>query len=106
MSEKTELALLAMFKIEMEKISKANSTLRKWTYLIIAVFGLSIGGALYWAGSIDSKVEHMTANVSEIKNQVDRIESKYNEMVLFLVGEFGFKPEVRGNVASNYKTSL
>jgi len=106
MSEKNEIALLTMFKTEMEKISKANSNLRKWTYSVIAIFGLGICGGLYWAGSINQKVEDMSSHVAEIKEQVDRIESKYNEMVFFLVREFGFEPEVRGRIASSHQTKL
>lgn len=89
MSEATEKALLALFKEKMDEISIANAKLRKWMYSLMLAFGIGLLGMTYWAGT-------MNQNVKTITKQVDRMEEKFNNMVLFMAREFKYNPNERG----------
>jgi len=96
MTKTTEIALLDLFKEKMAEITRANDKLRKWMYLLIGVFSIGLLSSFYWAGSINQKVESISANVNRITKQVDRIEAKYGDIVWFMIAEFKYEPVSRG----------
>lgn len=93
MSEDVEMKLLQMFDERMEEITIAYRNLRKWTYTLIAIFGIGLLSAVYWAGIMSEKLDSMTASVDDIKAQVDRMEAKYNDIVWFMIAEFHYEPK-------------
>lgn len=93
MSEATEQALLRIFEEKMHEINQANRILRRWMYSLISICGIALLSGMYWAGAISEKVDSINSNVEKITMQADRMESKYTDIVWFLVDEAGYRPD-------------
>ncbi len=96
MSEKTEEALIKLFKEKMNEISQANKKLRIFMYTLISVFSVSLICGIYWGGMISERVNNINSNVEKMTRQTEEIRDKYDHLVFFMAREFKYNPSGRG----------